>query len=233
MNIYVVSYQNDARKSRMLQRFNYLSTESEENHFKQMIFTPEVNTNDKRLLLEKINKSDLRVWSIMLQHLDSIRLFLQTTTDKYCLVCEDDIHISKHLNRRITGILKVFESLNLDILLLGYLLPFKIEPGNTHFGLLAEHQNLEYRKYPRDLWGAQMYLINRKHAEYLLNKYTVEYAIFGFVPYNPDWTITKEGNRAILYPMLAVEEGDNLSNDQCQNDFHRRCYQCNINEDFI
>lgn len=78
-----------------------------------------------------------------------------------------------------------------------------------------------------------MYMINREYGMYLLNKYDIDYALNGPIPYNPDWIITKpdKQKRALVYPMLAVEEGVNLSSDVFQNDFHTRCYITNYNID--
>ena len=78
-----------------------------------------------------------------------------------------------------------------------------------------------------------MYLISRSYAKFLLNKYTLEFAVSNLndPPYNPDWIITKNGNRAIIHPLIAVEEGDTKTDHSGQNDFHRSCFLCNYNPD--
>jgi len=228
MNIYVINYKNEERKNRMLDRYQKLCLND---FFKEMIFTKEVESNDSRLQRENVKEP--RIWSIMLQHLDAVRSFVEDTEDEYCIICEDDVHISKQLKRKMPGILKVFDSLDLDILMLGYLLPFKIEENNGYFNKIAEHQGLTYRKFPNDTWGTQGYLISRKYGKYLLETFTVEYALSGVCPYNPDWIITKNGNRMLVNPMLILEEGVNLSDNDSQIDFHRRCHKCHMSDEYV
>ena len=129
----------------------------------------------------------------------------------------------------LKDIIENFNKLDLDILLLGYLLPVKMH--NNYFKV-KKMTGYNYHDYPNDLWGSQMYLINRRYANFLLTKYTIEFAINNLdKPYSPDWTITKNCNRAIIYPMLALEEGDNKSNNISQNDFHRKCFENNYDPD--
>jgi hypothetical protein len=52
-----------------------------------------------------------------------------------------------------------------------------------------------------------------------------------YTPYSADWIITKNGNRAIIHPLIAVEEGDTKTDHSGQNDFHRSCFLCNYNPD--
>jgi hypothetical protein len=69
------------------------------------------------------------------------------------------------------------------------------------------------------LLGSQMYVVSRKWTEHLVDKYTVEYAEeHPDLPHNPDWIITKMGHRAMVYPMLAMEEGDTKIGDDSQRD---------------
>ena len=218
---YVINFKDDARKGRMVSRFDQMGID--------LHFVNPVLENDTRLQNTPLYK---RTSSIMLQHLDSIRHFYENTSAKYCIVCEDDIHVSKHLHEHLPKIIQDFESLNLDLLMLGYLYPYGLH-GNWQFPLLKTTDLYTYHEYPEDTWGSQMYLISRKHAETLLNKYTIEFAVEQLekVHYNPDWTITKCGKRALISPMLAVEEGDDKSNHQGQTEFHRLCHLGNYNPD--
>ena len=216
---YVINFKDDARKERMVSRFEQVGIDL---HFVNPVFE-----NDPRLQNTPLYK---RTSSIMLQHLDSIRNFYENTSAKYCIVCEDDIHISKHLHEHLPKIIQDFESLDLDLLMLGYLYPYGMH-GNPHFRTLKTTDNYTYHAYPDDIWGSQMYLISRKHAETLLNKYTIQFAIeqLEIIHYNPDWTITKCGKRALISPMLAVEEGDDKSKHEGQTEFHRLCHLGNYN----
>ena len=216
---YVINFKDDARKERMVSRFDQLGIDL---HFVNPVFE-----NDPRMQNTPLYK---RTSSIMLQHLDSIRHFYENTSAKHCIVCEDDIHISKHLHEHLPQIIQDFDALDLDLLLLGYLYRYGVQ-GNPHFSLLKQNENYTYHWYPDNIWGSQMYLISRKHAETLLNKYTIEFAIEQLekIHYNPDWTITKFGKRALISPMLAVEEGDDKSKHEGQSEFHRTCYLNNYN----
>jgi hypothetical protein len=75
-----------------------------------------------------------------------------------------------------------------------------------------------------------MYLLSRKHCYFLLKKYTIYYGLEDLNrPYNPDWTLTKDGNKAIIYPLIALEEGVTKTDCYSQNIFHETCF--NINYD--
>lgn len=228
MPIYIISFNNEERKTRMSKRFNTLQ-------FNDINFTKEVYKNDERLTslsnMEKYHKIDHRTWSIMLQHMDSIKDFYYNKDSDLCIICEDDITISKDLKEELKdNIIPSFYKLNLDVIMLGYLLPFKIESYNTHFKELYFYDSYKYYTYPNDIWGTQMYMISKKYAKYLLDTFDIKYAYDNIEtnPYSSDWIITKNGNRALLYPMIAVEEGINLSDDECQISYHKLCYTVNF-----
>lgn len=218
--IYIINYNNDERRNKMIQRFSNLNIEP--------YFVPGVHINDKRLKCLPHN-ADKRTCSIMLQHLDAIKHFYEQSSCEHCIVCEDDIHISKDFND-ITQIIPIFDSLKLDCLLLGYLLPYKIDINNPNqmFRQIAQHLHpkFTFHQYPDILWGSQMYMISRKYAKYLIDTYSIQYAIQNpSKPYSPDWIITKIGYRSLIYPMLAVEEGNNSSTNQLQYNFHKTVYR--------
>lgn len=218
---YMINFNDDNRKKRMIDRFEYLNLDLQ--------FVNPIYESDIRLSGTNLYK---RTSSIMLQHLDSIRHFYENTSGKYCVVCEDDIFISKNLAKDLPEIIKNFEYLKLDVLLLGYLFPYSLH-GNWHFPVLRDTKNYCYHGYPDDIWGSQMYMISRKHAKYLLDTFTIEFAISNLekIHYNPDWTITKYGKRALISPMLAVEEGDEKSGHCGQSDFHKQCFEQNYKEE--
>lgn len=221
--IYVINCQNNERRNRMKKRFSQLGIEP--------YFPAEVNTTDARLS-NPPKHAEKRVWAIMLAHLDAIRHFYEQTQSLRCIVCEDDIHISKDLLIDLDQITLQFEQLQLDILLLGYLLPFKIDM-NTHshqqyFPVIDRTDKYVFHRYPDDLWGTQMYMISREYAKYLLEVYTLQYAINNIdKPYSSDWIITKNGNRAMIHPMMAVEEGTVINDCGPQSGFHKQCHLIN------
>jgi GR25 family glycosyltransferase involved in LPS biosynthesis len=227
--VYVVNYKNEERKNKMTERFNTVGINP--------IFIKEVHSNDNRLNYN-IDINLKRVWSIMLQHLDCMRDFFENSDKSHCIVCEDDIYISKNISSDIENIVKNFDELELDVLMLGYLLNHKIDNNNYHhnhyFPILNNSNNTYiYHSYPDDTWGTQMYLISRNYAEFLLNKFTPQFAFenIGILNYNPDWIITKNGKRALINPMIAVEEGVNLSDHEGQINFHKSCCECNYDPD--
>jgi GR25 family glycosyltransferase involved in LPS biosynthesis len=239
---YVISFNNEERKNRMMKRFNQLE-------FSDINFIKEVYKNDERITslsnMENYEKIDPRTWSIMLQHMDSVKDFYYNKQSDLCILCEDDIMISKYLKEDLKDIITNFYKLNLDVIMLGYLLPFKIDSYNTYFKELhqtsessessesSQSSQYKYYTYPNDIWGTQMYMISKKYAKYLLDTFHINYAYDNIEinPYSSDWIITKNGNRALLYPMVAVEEGINLSDDECQISYHKLCYAINFVED--
>ena len=90
-------------------------------------------------------------------------------------------------------------------------------------------EKYNYHGYPDDIWGSQMYLISREHAKNILFKFTIDWAVHNIADthYNPDWTITKFGRRAVIAPMIAVEEGTEKSGHAGQSQFHDDCRQAN------
>ncbi len=247
---FCINYQNEVRKNKMLERFRKLD-ENVTLHFVAPVFE-----NDDRLTThpEHDKIGDKRTWAIMLQHLDSIRAFLENEdhNDKeFAIICEDDIFLSRDFKKELPNVLQTYKELQLNVLLLGYLMDFLMRPpsgpaekfpvllfngtgncSNSEFPLWKRTENHSYYDFPYHIWGAQMYLIDRKHARFLLDKYTLQYAFEDLGrPYNPDWTLTKDGKKAIVYPMLALEEGVVNTTEWSQIDFHRRCFLAQYHED--
>ena len=231
VRFYCINYKDEERREKMTNRWNILGL--------NMTFMDPVETTDPRLQIDGIT-FEKRTWAIMLQHLDSIRHFVEKTTGEYCVVCEDDIVVSKHLGNDLPEIIQTYESLKLDILLMGYLVPYRITDDNHYYPLKARNFKYSYHDYPDDLWGSQMYMMSRKHARFLLQKYTIDYAIGSLSiknsnsneikPFSPDWTITKYGNKSIIYPMVALEEGDTKCNMECEISYHQKCFRLNYVE---
>lgn len=218
IDVYCINFQDDVRKSRMIQRFQ---TQQIPLNFVAPVFSHDTRI-DSRL--------DKRTSSIMLQHLDSIRAFYETSTKPYAIICEDDILISTNFRKDLPKILDVYRELNLDVLLLGYLLSFQLT-DHHEFPLFKEIDSYKCYGFPYHLWGSQMYLIHREHAKFLLDKYTMEYAVADLHrPFNPDWTLTKDKKKAMIYPMLAIEEGNVKTDHDGQRIYHEECFRVNFIE---
>ena len=220
VEVYCINFMDEERRIKMLDRF--------EGQELTIHFVDPVYTTDSRID-PRLNK---RVSSIMLQHMDSIRHFYEKTTKPYGIICEDDILLSKHFATDLPRIMDRYKELKIDVLLLGYLLPIRLTKDTPEFKLLDEIEGYTFYDFPYHLWGSQMYLIHREHAKFLLDKYTIDYATADLSrPYNPDWTLTKDGKKALIYPMLALEEGIEKSNDATQSDYHLNCFFMNYNSD--
>lgn len=218
--VYVVNYKNEERKKRMIERLGKFGITPH--------FVEGVENTDPRLATAP--NQCKQIWSIMLQHMDSLRDFEQNPeAGNYCIVCEDDVYISNNFAADVAQLVPVFDQLQLDILMLGYLLPFKIDMSTClhreHFAVIGQSADYTVHKYPNDIWGTQMYLISRKYAKFLLELYTVDYALKNIdkVTFSSDWTITKNGNRGLVTPMVAVEEGVNTSGHGGQVYYHVVC----------
>ena len=77
-----------------------------------------------------------------------------------------------------------------------------------------------------------MYMVSRNHATNLIERYTIEHAIetINIVHFSPDWTLTKYGKKAIIYPMIAVEEGGTKVDLYSESQYHLNCYLANYVE---
>lgn len=220
-NLYCLSYNNVTRRTHMEERFTHLNV--------NYTFYKGVGVDDERL----VNCSNGPA-ACMLGHLDMIQNFYDNSEKEFGIFCEDDIYIHKDFNKILPDIIADFKLMSLDILLLGYLINFKINANYASFDLKSNNNDLKYiyHNYPTDLWGTQMYMLTKKHAKYILDKYTIEYAIRSMSdknmqPFSADWTITKEGNRALIYPMLAVEIADKKSGCYGQDIYHEHCKNIN------
>jgi GR25 family glycosyltransferase involved in LPS biosynthesis len=228
-SFYCLSYKNEERKANVLNKFNELNINVE--------FYEGVGFDDNRLSIPLIHKDELKnIWSCMYGHLDMINKFVNETDKEYGVFCEDDIYLDKNLANDFPMIIEDFKTMKLDILLLGYLTRRKIEDFHYMFSIKDEsnHTNnlRKYHNYSDDLWGTQMYMLSKSQAIKILEKYYNGYAeksltTFDMKPFSADWTITKEGNRALVYPMYAVEDGGTRRTDNAQKEFHTASFLFN------
>lgn len=221
---YCLSFNNEKRKKSMENRFKNLDIECK--------FYHGIKHTDKRLKYAK-NKFNIRQWSMTYGHLDIIHDFYYHSNNEYAVICEDDILIHKDFNEIIKKVVSDFNILNLDILLLGYIVPYKIGYDNitSNYSLkypMYLHSPFKYHEYPEYLSGCHMYMINKDFAKYLLDKYYNKFAGFDDSVFIVDKTIIKEGNRALLYPMLAIENGE-FQEDK----YHKLCNKIHYNEFYI
>jgi hypothetical protein len=199
------------------------------------IFYSGVPNDDKRLLVA--DPSLHHTWSICYGHLDMINHFYLNSKKEYAIFCEDDILIHKEFTNRLSLILNVLNQSQLDLLLIGYLCSNPIDtysnfPEITHDGKLP-HKFLEY---PDSTWGTQMYILSKSQAKRIIDKYYDTYAERSLkdttiIPFSADWTITKEGKRALLYPLLVIENGLSIYVDEGQEWSHKKCFDFSYKPD--
>lgn len=191
-----------------------------------------VQHTDSRLINRNLDNNLLCEWSRCYGHLDMIYDFYYESDKCYGIFCEDDIHIHKDIVNIIPKILTDFNVLNLDILLLGYLTPFVVDLSLSDMGFSLKKETrikpiYSYHNYPDELTGSQMYVINRKHAKTILDKYYKKYADNTLIDSNKcfisDNLIPKEGNRALISPILSVKQKNT------KNKYHKNCHKIHYN----
>jgi len=217
---YCLSFNDETRKKDMENRFKNLGIECK--------FYKGVSFDDPRIN-KSLNRFKKRQWSMTYGHLDILNDFINNNTKKCAIICEDDINFIKRFKEILGRVICDFDVLELDILLLGYLIPYKIGDENlfTNYKLkkpMPPNSFFKYHNYPEYLNGTQMYIISRKHAKCLLHLYYSFYAGFGDKYFNPDKILIRDGNKALIYPMLAIE------NNKQKDLYHQLCRNVNCVE---
>jgi hypothetical protein len=205
-DIYCLSVDGSDRDVRMKQRFSALS------------------------LSVQFIQAILEERGCMRGHLRMIRTFYETSKKEFGVFLEDDIYLRKNFKTYIDTFCQHMIEKDLDILLIGYLMTFS--PRNSyHFPTILQSEHYTFHSYPDDTWGTQGYILSKAHAAYILEKvnelYIERIPIYHLPDYNPDWIITKRGKRALVYPMLAVEEGVVRHDHPGQVAFHRQSKEFN------
>lgn len=170
------------------------------------------------------NANNKFAWSIAYGMLDMIQMFYDSGEDYGCF-CENDIAIHKDISTLFPQLTSDMKQRDLDILLIGYLNPNK-----------CTETGINYRTYSDEQWGGQMFILSREKAKYFLDNYAHGYAertlTDSTLPhFSGDWFLTKDGKRALVYPMLAVEFGYEGRYDSPHQWFHLKCTDANFNPD--
>jgi len=188
-----------------------------------------------------VDNSPDRTAGMMLGHLAMIRQFYEDQAKpEYGIFCENDVYIHRDIKTRIPQIIQDFDELGLDILLMGFLFAYPQQDLDVKLqdncDILKKGAFHSYYDYYNTMWGSQMYMISRKQSKYFLDKYTLEIAKSpppNFPPFASDWTLTKDGKRALIWPMMAVEDGTQNYGDSWQNRTHHHTFLGNITSEFI
>lgn len=172
---------------------------------------------------------EARLQSITWGHLEMFREFLATDAE-YGIFMEDDVYIRKDIATFLPEITAMYERLQLDVFLLGYLQPSPPATVAATPGYAVAGTPLIAVEYPEHQWGAQMYMINRRWAAVLLERCStgpIAVKAQFHTEFCPDWIFTKWGRRAALWPMMAVEEGVIAFDHPVHVSFHARCKEAN------
>lgn len=231
---YCLCYKNEVRYKNMKERFAKIGL--------NLNIFEGVEITDPRIINQPIGEGVKRLWSITYGHVEMLKLFLQTDK-KYGFFCEDDIYLHKEFANHIPNIIEEFETMNLDFLLLGHMTNYKIEDWISGYSLKHNFENrpYKYHNYPATQhghWGAHLYMCSRSHAQSLVDKYGNGYADATITdstlaPFSPDWTITKQGNRALMYPMMAVEDAIGDYGHGGQTEYHKSSTRLNYDPEFF
>jgi GR25 family glycosyltransferase involved in LPS biosynthesis len=226
---YTVSFNNPLKAQQMTDRFERIG-------LKLNVHTG-VQMDDPRLQFTDIMHAK-RLASVFYGHLDNISKFVESGKP-YGLFCEDDVHIHKNLGKELPIIMGEFNAMKLDILLLGYMKTSPVEWWQSGYPLVYDGVPAKYRyhRYPQDQWGIHLYMLSQSYAKTLLKEFGPDYAERAFndsslTCCNPDWIISKyTQNRALRYPMMAVEDGNGYYEHLGQGEFHRESHRQNYRED--
>jgi hypothetical protein len=227
--IYCLNYANEQRRQAMTEKWQRVGVNA-------TMFAG-VPTTDPRIAGRGLCAHTEKCWSCMMGHLDMIRTYLEETgPEVVCAVfCEDDIMIDADFRARLEHVTTDFLLTGLDTLLLGYLIQYPMTGttiGQSCYVDVETGHATQYRYYGYgDIWGTQMYMLSRKQAARILEKYGGDYADrflanpAEHTQFSADWSITKEGRRALIYPMLAIEDGLSTYDDHSQREFHRLSHE--------
>ena len=164
-------------------------------------------------------------------HLAMMDYFYHHTDKPYGIFAEDDIFLKTSLTSDLENVCHLIPTLKVDILLLGYL----IDRCPEDYGCIKNKsiEGYHFYMYQPELWSTIMYVLTRKQVKYYLDYFTPEY-VAGEPKevISADWTFTKMGSRALLYPPLAVEEGQVNNDHYGQVQFHKQCREFLYNHQY-
>ena len=234
-HFYCLCHKDEVRKAFMKESFERTGLSE------RYTFYDGVSADDPRF----VGNSASRAPSMMFGHLELIDAFYRDENATFGIFCENDVMLHKDIASLLPRVLEGYTKLKLNVLLLGCLLPDRLaeEDKDQQYPVLGEgvvHGSLRYtfRSFPEDLWGAQMYVLSKESAKILLDKYGAGSGYYEksltdgtMRPFSPDWTLTKDGNRALIYPMLAVENDRvQIVTDVIHATFHKKCFRAQFEE---
>lgn len=216
-DIYVLCYNDKNREKRMVKRF-------EETGVPVNICSFKLNDYRVKKLLD-LDQNPNTAFCCFFNHLAMMEEFYYHSDKEYGVFLENDIYLKKSLCKDLKNACNTMKILNLDVLLVGYLINNQPEVFGCH-NIYNDIYGNKYYCYNNELWGTQGFILTRKQANYYINKYTLDYILSPNMneTISADWIYTKQGNRALMYPPLVVEEGIiSDKENQIQINFHKNC----------
>jgi GR25 family glycosyltransferase involved in LPS biosynthesis len=222
-DIYVLCYDNIQREENMIRRFNEVGTKVNICRFTE---------NDKRYNM-LVDANYPYPNGCFLNHLAMMEEFYNNSSKEFGIFLENDVFLKKTLTKDLHNACSKMKQLDLDVLLIGYLINNTPEAFGCQL-IDKDDFNNGYYKYNDELWGTQGFILTRAQVKYYIDKYTVEYIIDPNTKetISADWVYTKNGNRALLYPPLVVEEGTINGTHEGQIQFHKTCKEFLHNDTF-
>jgi GR25 family glycosyltransferase involved in LPS biosynthesis len=231
---YCVTYNNPERRERMANRFATLGLDFA---FVESLPWDHPSIKPPASVIEyakEFRHWSHYAWSTAHGHGAAIQHFIDSG-DPIGVICEDDIHLYRWTKEELPIIVGNMNKLSLDCVLLGYLTtnpPAKIH--STWYPILTQFM---YFHCAFDLWGAQMYIITREYALNAIARFGPKtgYAVQSVLdknltPFVADWIWNKASDRrAIISPMIAVEEGKIQSTENTFGHYHAQCFDINYN----
>jgi len=216
---YCLNFNNEYKKNNMNNLFHKLGIDCS-------FFSGVQRDNSK--IIKTLNKYHKKQWSITYSHLDIIYDYYYNSDKKFAIICEDDIKLHIHFTTIMEQIIKDVEHLQLEIVLLGYLLPYKLSNklSSRNYPIKYSNRaiNCTYHSFPEYLSGSHMYMITKSYARYLLQMYYNSYSNKYNNYFLFDKMLFRDNNRTLIYPMLAVE------NDEQDDLYHILCNKVNSND---
>lgn len=223
-DIYVNSFKDDFRDGKMSKRFYETGLTAKIYKF---------NENDPRAYTVADNRPELSrgQYGNLFSFLTMIEDFYNYSDKEYAVILENDVFLKKNIAFELKKACEIHKNLGLDILLIGYL--STCTPAEMGFEEITNNQCYEYKcyRFPDDLWGSHGFIINKKHAKYFMDKYTIEY-VTTLTDVGGDWIYSKDGNRALMYPPLVVEEGYVKTDHYGQITYHMNCRNYQYNDSY-
>jgi hypothetical protein len=235
-DFYCLTYKSVHKRARMQRRFDQLNMQVkfwESCAAQDPLYAPSA---EEFSYAQAQHMWDAHAWSVLHGHLFILHDFITRSDKSHVIVMEDDVHIRKDFMQELPVIQAQFTKMNLDVCMLGYLTPYKLFQAQSEYAFATTPY--VFLEYPLNVYGTQMYMLHRDHATWIWHTYGLQSewrktAWRDHAVKPADWIITKQGRRACIYPLMAVEEsgGGGVYQESEQLEFHHMCHEAQFDPD--